>query len=326
MIISKTPFRVSFFGGGTDFPEWFEENEGLIISSTIDKYCYIACRYLPPFFDVNYRIAYSEIELTKNISEIKHPVVGATLAKLGFQNNSAEIIHYADLPSRTGIGSSSSFTVGLLNALYSLKGEVVSKYDLGIKAIEIEKYILQENVGLQDQIAVANGGFNLIKFTKNKIELNPIYLPNEKLSSFESSLILIYTGISRNSSELTHNHINNISKKSIELTEMVNLTKEAYKSLKSDGASIEEIGRMLDEGWRIKKSFSKSVTTSYIDDIYMKAKSLGAIGGKVIGAGGGGFVLLFANPERHQEILSGLTKYLHVPFKFESLGTHINTL
>jgi D-glycero-alpha-D-manno-heptose-7-phosphate kinase len=322
MIISKTPFRISFFGGGTDFPLWYEEHGGAVLSTTIDKYCYLSCRYLPPFFDNKYRVVYSNIELTQSISEIRHPVVRVCLDTLGFKNRGVEVIHYADLPAKTGIGSSSSFTVGLLNALHALNRSVVSQQKLGEAAIHVEQKLLKESVGSQDQMAAACGGLNEIKFTKNAITVSPIKISKDRLLQLEKSLILIYTGVSRYSSEIAQAHVKNIPNKEAELKIMTQMVDEARNILTSS-APISDFGKLLHESWVIKSKLTQKVSTTLVDDIYQVALGLGADGGKLLGAGGGGFVLLSARPELHSTILSTLGQYLHVPFKFESEGTSL---
>lgn len=322
MIISKTPFRISFFGGGTDFPLWYEEHGGAVLSTSIDKYCYLSCRDLPPFFDNKYRVVYSDIELTQSISEIRHPVVKVCLDSLGFKDRGVEVIHYADLPARTGIGSSSSFTVGLLNALHALNGRFVPQQELGEAAIHVEQKLLNESVGSQDQMAAACGGLNEIKFTKNSITVSPIEISKDRLLQLEESLILIYTGVSRFSSEIAQAHVKNIPSKESELKMMTQMVDEA-KNILNSSAPISDFGKLLHESWVIKSKLTKKVSTTLVDDIYKVALDLGADGGKLLGAGGGGFVLLSARPELHSTILSALSRYLHVPFKFESEGTSL---
>ena len=322
MIISKTPFRISFFGGGTDFPLWYEANGGAVLSTSIDKYCYLSCRDLPPFFDNKYRVVYSDIELTQSVSEIKHPVVRACLDYLGFENRGVEVIHYADLPARTGIGSSSSFTVGLLNALHALKGKNIPKEMLGKAAIFVEQNLLHESVGSQDQMAAACGGLNEIRFSADSISVLPLEISEDRRLELERSLILLYTGVSRFSSEIAQAHIQNIPNKEAELRLMTQMVDEAKKIL-SSSTPISEFGKLLHEAWIIKSRFSQKVSTNLVDEIYKVALDLGTDGGKLLGAGGGGFVLLSARPELHSKILSTLSRYLHVPFRFESEGTSL---
>jgi D-glycero-alpha-D-manno-heptose-7-phosphate kinase len=322
MIISKTPFRISFFGGGTDFPLWYEEHGGAVLSTSIDKYCYLSCRDLPPFFDNKYRVVYSDIELTQSVSEIKHPVVRACLDYLDFDDRGVEVIHYADLPARTGIGSSSSFTVGLLNALHALNGTHLSKDDLGKAAIFVEQNLLRESVGSQDQMAAAYGGLNEIRFSANSISVSPLEISKNRRLELERSLILLYTGVSRFSSEIAQTHIQNIPNKEAELRLMTQMVDEAKKIL-SSSLPISEFGKLLHEAWTIKSRLSQKVSTNLVNEIYKVALDLGADGGKLLGAGGGGFFLLSARPELHLKILSALSGYLHVPFRFESEGTSL---
>jgi len=324
MIISKTPFRISFFGGGTDFPLWYNEHGGTVLSTSIDKYCYLSCRYLPPFFDNKYRVVYSDIELTKSVSEIKHPVVRACLDYFDFKDRGVEVIHCADLPARTGIGSSSSFTVGLINALHALNGIHSSKEDLAKAAIYVEQNLLRESVGSQDQMAVACGGLNQISFSADSISVSPVEISEIRKLELESSLILLYTGVSRYSTEIAQAHIQNIPKKESELRLMAQMVDEAKKILTSS-APISEFGRLLHESWMIKSKLTQKVSTNLVDEIYKVALGLGADGGKLLGAGGGGFILLSARPEIHTRIHLVLSQYLHVPFRFESEGTSLLT-
>jgi D-glycero-alpha-D-manno-heptose-7-phosphate kinase len=264
MIVSKTPFRISFFGGGTDFPEWYNENDSLVISTTIDKYCYIAARFLPPFFNTKYRIVYSETELINDVEKIRHPVVKETIKYLNLSDKSLELIHYADLPSRTGIGSSSSFTVGLLNSLTALSNSYLDKKTLAEKAVHVERELLDENVGCQDQFAAAYGGFNSISFSKNKIKVEKINLSSNYLDELQKHLLLIYTGISRFSSETSNEFVENIEKKHNELNALTRIAEEALDHLLHE-RDVKFLGRLLDESWRLKSSMSSKITNSAID-------------------------------------------------------------
>lgn len=322
MIVSKTPFRISFFGGGTDFPEWYNENDSLVISTTIDKYCYIAARFLPPFFNTKYRIVYSETELINDVEKIRHPVVKETIKYLNLSDKSLELIHYADLPSRTGIGSSSSFTVGLLNSLTALSNSYLDKKTLAEKAVHVERKLLNENVGCQDQFAAAYGGFNSISFSKNKIKVEKINLSSNYLDELQKHLLLIYTGISRFSSETSNEFVENIEKKHNELNALTRIAEEALDHLLHE-RDVKFLGRLLDESWRLKSSMSSKITNSAIDALYNLALKQGAIGGKILGAGGGGFMLIFAEPKYHENILKELKDFLIVPFKFDSNGTQL---
>ena len=323
MIISRTPFRISFFGGGTDYPAWYKENGGLVISTSIDKYCFITCRYLPPFFDYKYRIKYDQREDTNTIDEIRHPVVREGLKFLEIDRG-IELMHTGDLPARTGIGSSSSFSVGFLNTIYALKGKMVTKRQLAIDTIHFEQNLLKENVGSQDQTIVAFGGFNKIEFGgPQQITVSPITMGREKLDLLQNHLMLFFTGFSRTASDIAAEQISKIPKKKKELNAMMELAKEAVDVLNSDEDGIEDFGRLLDEAWKIKQTLSSKITNSDISEIYKTAKDCGALGGKLLGAGGGGFIIFFARPEMQNKIKEGLKNILYVPFRFESLGSQI---
>ena len=322
MIISKTPFRISFFGGGTDYPVWYKENQGAVLSTTIDKYCYITARYLPPFFPHKYRIIYSKIETVKNIEEILHPAVRETLKFLDI-NKGIEIHHDGDLPAKTGMGSSSAFTVGLLNSLYALKGMMVSKEKLAKEAIHIERDILQENVGAQDQIATSYGGFDKINFNGNdEFRVEPIIITRDRISQLENHLMLYFTGFSRIASKVAKAQIKNTPQKKRELILMYQMVDEAINILNKN-KNIFEFGNLLNETWKLKRSLTNKISNSMIDTIYEMALKAGAIGGKLLGAGGGGFMLLFVPPERQPKVRKTLRKLLEVPFHFESDGSQI---
>ena len=321
MIISRTPFRVSFFGGGTDYPGWFKENKGAVLATSINKYCYITCRYLPPFFKHKSRIIYSQMEEVQNINEIDHPAVREVLRFLKIHQG-VEVHHDGDLPARTGLGSSSSFTVGLLNSLYALKGVMPTKARLAEEAIYIEQKMCKENVGCQDQALAAYGGLNYIEFGgEEHLKVRRVTVPEARVKSLEKHLMLYFTGFSRTASKIAAHQIKNIPKKGKELAAMYQLTQDAVKLLGK--GRIEEFGKLLDESWKIKRELSSKVSTPQIDDIYETAQRAGAIGGKVLGAGGGGFVMLFAPPSAQKKIKEKLKNLLLVPFKFENLGTQI---
>lgn len=323
MIISRTPFRVSFFGGGTDYPGWYRENGGSVLATTIDKYCYISCRYLPPFFEHRYRIVYSNVENVKSISEIEHPAVRAVLSSMKCEKG-LEIHHDGDLPARSGLGSSSSFTVGLINALMALKGQHIAKEEIAKLAIHIEQNVIKENVGSQDQVSAAYGGFNKIEFRKDdSFQMTPIILPKERLNELQQHLMLFFTGISRTASEIAKSKIENISKRQEELARMKQMVDEAISILQGQNRSILEFGHLLDECWRYKKSLSAKVSTQQIDHLYEEGIKAGAIGGKLLGAGGGGFMLLFAKPKHHEKVRVALKSLVNVPFAFEDSGSRI---
>lgn len=322
MIISKTPFRISFFGGGTDYPAWYKKNEGAVLSTTIDKYCYISIRYLPPFFEHKYQIVYSLIERVKNIDEIRHPSVKALL-KLFKIGKGVEIHHDGDLPARSGIGSSSAFTVGMLNALYALKGSIVSKKELAKQAICVERDILKENVGSQDQVAVAYGGFNKIIFhNDNDFRVEPITLHKKRIIQLQNHLMLVFTGRSRFATKIATEQIKNTSDNKKELVTMRHMVDGAIDILNSN-RDITAFGRLLHENWQLKKKLSKKISNSAIDNLYERALRKGAIGGKLLGAGGGGFMLLFVPPGKRKEVKEELRRLLEVKFSFEFDGSQI---
>src|SRR3989338_7111067 len=323
MIITRTPFRISFFGGGTDYPDWYRYNNGAVLSTSIDKYCYISCRILPPFFDYKYRIIYSQREEVNKISDIIHPSVRETLKFLQ-ERKHLHIHHDSDLPARTGLGSSSAFTVGLLHALYALKGKIVSKKQLALDAVNIEQNLIKEHVGSQDQTIAAFGGFNRIEFRNNiNIEVTPITIDVEKLKLFQSHIMLFFTGFSRFSSEVAKYQIKAISRKKLELNLMFEMVEEAVNILNSNTQSFDSFGKLLDESWKLKRSLTNKISTSVIDRIYETAMRSGALGGKLLGAGSGGFMIFFVKPALQDKIKAALKKLLYVPIKFESLGSQI---
>jgi len=323
MIITRTPFRISFFGGGTDYPAWYREHGGAVLSTSINKYCYITCRYLPPFFEHRHRIVYSKIETVQDIAEIQHPAVRAVL---GWDPplNGIEIHHDGDLPARSGLGSSSAFTVGLIHALRALKGNYISKDELATAAIHIEQDILKENVGLQDQVAVACGGLNRIEFYRdNQFQIDPVIAPNERIVELQDHLLLLFTRVQRIASDVAKSQIDNIKNRQSELKHMYKMVDRGITILQKPTTPITDFGELLDEAWKYKRSLSDSISTPKIDGIYALAKSNGAIGGKILGAGGGGFILFFAPPSRHGDILAALSDLVHVPFRFDHSGSRI---
>jgi len=322
MIISKTPYRISFFGGGTDYPCWYKENKGQVLTTSIDKYCYITCRPLPPFFSHKHRIVYSKIEDVQKISEIQHPSVRACLQFMGIKEG-LEIHHDGDLPARSGLGSSSSFTVGLLNALYALKGQVVSPAQLTADAIHVEQDLLKENVGSQDQVIAAHGGCNIISFgAKSHLQVRPLTMSPARLEELQDHLMLFYTGIVRTASDIAEAQIKKTPMCKKELTAMYDMVDRAVEIV-GGKADISEFGRLLHENWLIKRSLTDKITSPVIDQLYAAAMKSGALGGKILGAGGGGFMLLFAEPKAQPKIRAALKKLLYVPFKFEHSGSTI---
>ncbi len=323
MIITKTPFRISFFGGGTDYPAWYKNYGGSVLATTIDKYCYISCRRLPPFFEHKHRIVYSRIENVKSINEIEHPAVRGVFNWLDIVDG-LEVHHDGDLPARSGLGSSSAFTVGLIHALKGLNGELVNKSQLARDAIYIEQNVLNENVGSQDQISAAFGGFNKILFHKNdSFSVEPITLSALRRQDLQSHLMLCFTGFSRIADSIAKSKIDNLKNREAELIRMGEMVDEAINILLSNHISIDEFGKLLDLSWKYKRSLSERVSTPEIDQIYDAAMQAGAIGGKILGAGGGGFMLLFAKPEKQPAIRERLKKLVHVEFNFENSGSRV---
>lgn len=322
MIISRTPFRISFFGGGTDYPAWYRKHGGSVLATSIDKYCYITCRYLPPFFEHRYCVIYSKMEYCQSVDEIAHPAVREVLRFLKMDRG-VEIHHDGDLPARSGMGSSSAFTVGLLHAMHALQGRMVSKQQLTMESIYLEQEVLRETVGSQDQALAAYGGFNHITFLPNgEISVRPITITTERMRELNSHLMLFYTGIKRTASNVAETYVKDMSTRRRQLRVMKDLVEEAVAIL-NGGQDITDFGELLHEAWQAKRSLSADVSNASVDGMYDLARSAGAIGGKLIGAGGGGFLLLFAPPERHQEVRDKLNKLIYVPFKFEFSGSQI---
>lgn len=323
MILTRTPFRISFFGGGTDYPIWYKENGGAVLSTTINKYCYISCRYLPPFFDYKYRIRYTYREETNTVNEIKHPSVRECLKFLNIEKG-IEMIHTSDIPAQSGIGSSSAFTVGFLNSIYALIGKMTTKRQLARESIYIEQHLLKENVGSQDQVAVSFGGLNKIEFNdKQDFHVSPVTISKEKLDSLQKHLMLFFTGFSRNASDIAGEQIRRTPDKKRELQLIHEMVNESINILNSNSGDLKAFGKLLDENWKIKKGLTNLITTNVIDEMYETALRSGALGGKILGAGGGGFILFFVPPEKQHIVKANLKKFLYVPFQFESLGSQI---
>lgn len=322
MIITRTPLRVSFFGGGTDYPPWFREHGGAVLATTIDKYLYLHCRYLPQFFDYRSRIVWSQIECVQDHSTIAHPAIRGILQWLNVTDG-VEIHHHGDLPARTGLGSSSSFSVGLLHAIHAMRGELVSKRKLAEEAIYVEQQVLQETVGVQDQIQSAFGGLNRIDIRPDgSFEVVPLVVTAERLASLQSHLLLLYTGLSRHASEIAAEQVSTMASKTAELKAMRAMVDQGERIL-ADGGSLTEFGRLLHEGWELKRTLSSKIAPTFVNDVYDTARKAGAVGGKLLGAGGGGFMLLFVEPDRRKAVLRALPQLLPVPFQFERGGTQL---
>jgi D-glycero-alpha-D-manno-heptose-7-phosphate kinase len=323
MIITSTPLRISFFGGGTDYPVWYRQCGGSVLSTTIDKCCYITCRWLPPFFEYHSRISYSKVENVSHNEAIQHPSVRACLQFLGI-NEGVEIHHVADLPARTGLGTSSAFTVGLLLGLYALKNQMRDKHMLAAEAIHVEQDLLNEAVGAQDQVSAAYGGFNRINFhTDGSIDVKRILTSKDRLIELEDHLALYFTGFSRIASEIAQEQLKMTPHKTRELHTMLQLVNEAENIVVNPNCPLDEFGRLLHESWQIKRTLTQKITNSHIDEIYQAGLSAGALGGKLLGAGGGGFMLFFVPPEKREALRLRLKKLLCVPFTFSTKGCDV---
>lgn len=322
MIITRTPFRLSFFGGGTDYPAWYRLHGGGVIATTIDKYCYISCRTLPPFFEHRIRLVYSRNEERRSLEDIQHPAAREVLRFLNIRHGVA-IHHDGDLPARSGMGSSSAFTVGLLTALHAFQGRMVGSDRLTEESIRIEQEILRETVGSQDQVCAAYGGFNHIVFsTSGEISVRPIILPRARLDELQSSLVLIYTGIKRTAADVADTYACSLDQKKRQLRLIREMVDEAMEILCGSGP-LADFGALLHEAWMLKRSLSDVVSNPEIDSMYDAAMSAGALGGKITGAGGGGFMLLFVPPGRQGHVRDALHDRLQVPFTFEGVGSRV---
>lgn len=322
MVISRTPFRISFFGGGTDYPAWYEGHSGAVLSTTIDKYCYISLRYLPPFFEHRHRIIYSKMETVRRIDQIQHPVVRVLLQEFKVRRG-VEVHHDGDLPARSGVGSSSAFTVGMINSLHALKGKIIDKHELAKEAIHLERDLLKEHVGSQDQVAVAFGGLNRIVFYHDhNFRIDPMTLPRQRILKLQEHLMLVFTGFSRFASEIAAEQVRNTAKKKSELKQLRDFVDRAVEILNSE-SDLAAFGRLMHESWMLKKRLSSRITNPTIEAMYEKARAAGALGGKVLGAGGGGFMLFFVPPQAQQRLRKALKGFLEVKFAFENEGSRI---
>lgn len=323
MIISRTPHRISFFGGGTDYPNYYLEHGGKCLGVAINKYSYLNVRKLPPFFEHKHRIVYSKQENVNFLQEIQHPSVRETLKYLNIDYG-VSIHHDGDIPARSGMGSSSSFTVGLLNSIHALNGEMISKKELMQESIHIEQNLIKENVGSQDQAFAAYGGLNMIEFLKNgKISINPIILPEERLEKFQDNIMLFFSGLSRTASEVVEEQIKNTSINTPNLNKMKDLVDDACDILIDPSRNLNEFGELLNYTWKLKKSLSSQVTNENINTMYKKALQAGAIGGKLLGAGGGGFMAFYVEKENQKKVMQALCEYLYIPFNFDFDGSKI---
>ncbi len=321
MIITKTPFRMSFIGGGTDIEDYFKENGGAVISSTFDKYCYVTVRHLPPFFDYKTHLTYSKMEYVNENEEINHPVIRNAMKMLDMHE--IRLTYESDLPARSGLGTSSSFAVGMLNAFYALKGIYADKKKLADEAIYLERVLCEEVGGWQDQIAASFGGLNRINFSSNGYEVRPIIISSERKEMLNNNLMMFFTGLVRFSSEIHKGNSEMNQEKRNCLKEMLALVDEAEGILENRSADLDDFGRLLDYTWALKRRVGKKVSNSDIDELYKKGISAGALGGKLLGAGGGGFLLFYVQPEKQQAVRDALRNLLYIPFRFENSGTSV---
>lgn len=321
MIITQTPFRMSFFGGGTDFPDFYKKYGGAVLSTTFDKYCYVNVRHLPRFFEWSTELTYSSIERVNHIDEIQHPAIREAMRFLNIHE--LRLVYEADLPARSGLGTSSSFAVGMLNALYALQGKYADKKRLADEAIYLERTLCNEEGGIQDQIAASFGGFNKITFRDNDYDVTPIIIDSRRKELLNENLMLFFTGFSRLSSDIQKETKKSLYSNVNRMLDMLQLVDEAQLILSNQYTSLNEFGRLLDYTWKLKRNISNHISTESIDQLYKTAVDAGAIGGKLLGAGGGGFLLLYAEKEKQKYILKALKSLLYVPFQFENKGTQV---
>lgn len=321
MIITKTPFRMSFFGGGTDMPSFFNEHGGAVISTTFDKYCYVNVRHLPPFMPYYSELVYSKFERVNSIDEIIHPLIRECMRLHDIHE--IRLTYEGDLPARTGLGTSSTFAVGMLNAFCALKGKMMSKHQLAEEAIHVEREILQENGGWQDQVAAAYGGLNRIDFSEGQFLVTPIIIHPDRKKELDDNLMLFYTGVQRFSSEIQADTFAKTVDKTKQLLDMLALVDEAQNILTDKNTSLNEFGKLLDYTWKLKRGTGNKVSNNSIDDLYDKGIKAGALGGKLLGAGGGGFLLFYVEKDKQENVLKALDQLMHVPFQFESEGSTV---
>lgn len=321
MIITRTPFRMSFFGGGTDLSGFFNEHGGAVISTTFDKYCYVTVRHLPAFFDYKTHLTYSKTEYVNSYEEIQHPAIREAMKHMNMHN--IRLTYESDLPARTGLGTSSSFAVGMIEAFYALNGKYADKRKLADDAIYLERELCKEAGGIQDQIAASFGGLNRIDFSKDGYTLRPIVISRARKEKLNNNLMLFFTGFSRFSSDIQKGTEKSMKDKTKELLEMYSLVDKAEKVLTDESCDLDEFGRLLDYTWKLKRGISSGISTGSIDEQYEKAMKAGALGGKLLGAGGGGFLLFYVPQEKQEAVKKALENQMYVPFKFENEGTRI---
>ena len=322
MIITKTPFRMSFFGGGTDMEDYFRENSGAVLSTTFDKYCYVNVRHLPRFFDYSTELSYSKTERVTDVNDINHPAIREAMKMLNMHE--IRLTYEADLPARSGLGTSSSFAVGMLNAFYALKGKYADKKKLADEAIYLERVLCNEAGGWQDQIAASFGGFNRINFGSYGYEVLPIIISPERKKRLNDNLLMFFTGFTRFSSEVQKaNAASSPTDKKIMLNQMYDLVDEAEAILVNKDRNLDDFGRLLDNTWKLKRRTGGLVSTNSIDELYARGIQAGALGGKLLGAGGGGFLVFYVQPEKQNEVRKAMSDLMHIPFKFENGGTRV---
>ena len=321
MIITKTPFRMSFFGGGTDIESFFREYSGAVLSTTFDKYCYVNVRHLPRFFDWTTELTYSQIENVSDVDEIKHPAIRNAMKMLDMHE--IRLTYEADLPARSGLGTSSSFAVGMLNAFYALKGKYADKKKLADDAIWLERELCNEAGGWQDQIAASYGGFNRINFNADGYEVLPVIISPERKKQLNENLLMFFTGFTRFSAAVQQANNVTASDKSERLKEMLALVDDAERVLTDKTADLDEFGRLLDHTWRVKRQTGSAISTDSIDELYERGMKAGALGGKLLGAGSGGFLVFYVQPEKQEAVRKAVKELMYIPFQFEDGGTRV---
>lgn len=321
MIITRTPFRMSFFGGGTDMEEFFKENGGAVLSTTFDKYCYVNVRHLPRFFEYSTEISYSKTERVTDVDQIEHPAIRNAMKMLDMYE--IRLTYEGDLPARSGLGTSSSFAVGMLNAFYALKGKYASKKKLADDAIYLERVLCSEAGGWQDQIAASFGGFNRINFSADGYEVIPLIISPERKKKLNENLLMFFTGFTRLSSDVQKTNALSRKDKTAQLKEMYSLVDDAEKILVDKYSDIDDFGRLLDHTWKLKRQTGSAISTNSIDELYAKGIAAGALGGKLLGAGGGGFLIFYVQPEYKESVMKAMSDLLYIPFEFENSGTRV---
>ena len=321
MIITKTPFRMSFFGGGTDMEDFFRQYGGAVLSTTFDKYCYVNVRHLPRFFDYTTELSYSKTERVTDIEDIEHPAIRNAMKMLNMHE--IRLTYEADLPARSGLGTSSSFAVGMLNAFYALKGKYVDKKRLADEAIYLERVLCAEAGGWQDQIAASFGGFNRINFSADGYEVMPVIISPERKSRLNDNLLMFFTGFTRFSSDVQKANKQGYHDKTAELKEMLSLVDDAERVLTDKSADLDDFGRLLDHTWKLKRQTGAAISTDSIDALYSKGIAAGALGGKLLGAGGGGFLVFYVQPDYRESVMKAMSDLLYIPFRFEDGGTRV---